>query len=912
MWQIGSLAFASPWILSGLALLPLIWWLLRITPPAPRRIFFPAIRLLFGLESSQQTPQSSPLWLILLRLAAITSLILGLAGPLINAGGTISGSGPVLFIVDDGWASAANWPRRLAAIESAIGRSERDNRSIAILTTARKHTGEYPEIAGPFSGNSARAFLAALQPKPWNVNRAKAITVLDGYAPEGSVPVIWFSNGLGENMVSEFATRLQQFGSLEVYADAPDTLPVLVFPPKTEISQLVVTAHRLDPNHSRSINLRGRAEDGRLLVEQTATFEIGELESKTSFNLPLELRNQLTRIDIEGQTSAASVALLDDRWQRRLVGLTSNRPQDKGPALLSEVFYLERALLPFSEIANEPIDKLIKSEQSVIVIPDAETTTPSERAELDRWIRRGGIVLRFAGPRLATSSNDNFTPVPIRRGGRTLGGTLHWTVPAKLAAFSEKSPFYGLTIPTDVKISRQVLAQPSLGLTQKTWASLTDGTPLVTAEQREKGWLVLIHTTAGPAWSNLSLSGLFVDMLRRIVWLSRRVETDGQKTRALAPFQTLDAFGRLSSPSGAVSAIDLTKIEEVAPGPLSPPGYYGTEEVRRALNLAPRLGMLTPLDTLPDGAVRRTYTIYPEIPIGPWLLMLALLLIVADTIATFILRGLLTKQLLRRGTTGASLLIFAGIFIPVSDVQAQSIRKAEKFALEATAKTHLAYVATGIAELDSTSRSGLSGLSDVVRRRTAAALGTPIAVNPAEDELAFFPLLYWPIDERQPEISPETARRLNRYLNNGGTIVFDTRDQQFGGRTPRITAALRRLTQKLNIPPLIPIPPEHVLTKAFYLMQDFPGRWSGGRLWVESAENRENDGVTRIIVGGHDWAGAWSIDQHGQTIFPVVPGGEKQREMAYRFGINLVMYALTGNYKADQVHVPAILERLGQ
>jgi len=143
-------------------------------------------------------------------------------------------------------------------------------------------------------------------------------------------------------------------------------------------------------------------------------------------------------------------------------------------------------------------------------------------------------------------------------------------------------------------------------------------------------------------------------------------------------------------------------------------------------------------------------------------------------------------------------------------------------------------------------------------------------------------------------------------------FVFDTRDQQFGDGTPKGRAALRTLTQGLNIPPLIPVPPDHVLTKAFYLMQDFPGRWSGGRLWVEGSENRANDGVARVIVGGHDWAAAWSVDAHGQSVFPVVPGGEKQREMAYRFGVNLVMYALTGNYKADQVHVPAILERLGQ
>ena len=912
MWQLGSFAFSAPWILTALLALPLIWWLLRITPPAPRRIDFPTIRLLFGLESSQQTPQSSPLWLILLRLAAVAALILGLAGPLMNAGGAMSGSGPVLLVVDDGWAAASNWPGRLAAIESTIDRAERDNRPVALLTTARDRDGRQPTVMGPFKGVAARGVISALQPKPWPVDRAGSIRALNSFSAEGSIPVIWFSDGLGGEDVAEFASRLQQFGSLEVFSPSEDELPTLVFPPKLELAQLVITAQRLDAAQPKRIRLRGRAADGRLLVEAEALFEAGKLQTEARFDLPLELRNRLTRIDIDGETTAAAVSLLDDRWKRRLVGLAASRPLDKGPALLADTFYLERALLPFSEILRQPIEQLLKAKRAVIVIPDSETISKPERADLDRWIRRGGIVVRFAGPVLAASESDDFTPVPLRRGGRTLGGALHWSVPAQLAPFSDKSPFFGLPVPSDVTISRQVLAQPSLGLSEKSWASLTDGTPLVTAEARDKGWLVLVHTTASTAWSNLALSGLFVDMLRRIVWLSQRVEDSGEKARPLAPFQLLDGFGRLQTPSGVAGPVDPSALGDVEAGPVSPPGYYGEEEVRRAVTLAPRLGTLMPLKSLPDGSLRRGYEVSPEISLGPWFILLALLLILADTIATFVLRGVLTKKMLRFGILGMLAVGISGGLFATSEANAQSSSDPEAFALKAAAQTRLAYVVTGISEIDQTSLSGLTGLSAVVRRRTAAELGAPIPVRPAEDELAFFPLLYWPVDARQGRLMPETIRRLNRYLENGGTIVFDTRDQQFGGGTPKGRAALRTLTQGLNIPPLVPVPPDHVLTKAFYLMQDFPGRWNGGRLWVEGSENRANDGVARVIVGGHDWAAAWSVDEHGQTVFPVVPGGEKQREMAFRFGVNLVMYALTGNYKADQVHVPAILERLGQ
>jgi hypothetical protein len=189
-----------------------------------------------------------------------------------------------------------------------------------------------------------------------------------------------------------------------------------------------------------------------------------------------------------------------------------------------------------------------------------------------------------------------------------------------------------------------------------------------------------------------------------------------------------------------------------------------------------------------------------------------------------------------------------------------------------------------------------------------------MAVDIEQDELIFFPLLYWPVVDGQSLPSAKAIERLNRYIATGGTILFDTRDQ--GEHTVFSSAAtqqrLRRLAAGLNLPPLVPAPPDHVLTKSFYLMQEFPGRWSGGALWVEPVEDQVNDGVASIIVGSNDWTGAWAMDQHGQPLYPVVPGGEPQREQAYRFGVNLVMYALTGNYKTDQVHVPAILERLGQ
>lgn len=163
----------------------------------------------------------------------------------------------------------------------------------------------------------------------------------------------------------------------------------------------------------------------------------------------------------------------------------------------------------------------------------------------------------------------------------------------------------------------------------------------------------------------------------------------------------------------------------------------------------------------------------------------------------------------------------------------------------------------------------------------------------------------------QPPLSPRAQAALDRYLRTGGIIFIDTRDQHMTFDRPAGgNPDLKRLLAGVETPPLVAMPPDHVLSRAFYLLSDMPGRWQGGKLWIESGGGRVNDGVTTILIGSNDYAGAWATDQRGRGLMPVSPGGETQREMSYRFGVNLVMHALTGNYKDDQVHLPDIMQRL--
>lgn len=899
MLTYGALSFVAPAALLGFLSLPILWWLLRVIPPAPRRIRFPAVRLIMQLVNPEESSAKTPLWLAILRIVALSLIILAAAHPLMNAGTEMDSGGPLVLVIDDDWAAARNWDDRQTVLANLIDQAERENRAVAVVTTAPDANAGRRNADSLLTAEAAREIVLSLKPKPWPGDRDSATAILNDLKLEGPANVVWLSNGIDQDNVGDFSAALSKLGRLTVLADLPGDLPLVLLPPVGNRDGLTIKAARAVAGGPSTRRILARDERGGIVARKEIEWKAGDREGSLRLDLPVEIRNRLAHLEIEGEGTAAATVLVDERWRRRPVGLFSGSQQRKDQPLLDELYYLGRALDPFTEVRTGGIAELMKRELALIVLADPGRLIDADRNRLNAWIEAGGIVIRFAGPRLA-SDVDDLLPVRLRKGDRELGGALSWTKPIGLAPFPETSPFTGIEIPKDVLVRRQVLAQPTVDLPKKTWARLADGTPLVTAEKRGNGWLTFVHTTGSPAWSNLAISGVFVEMLQNLVQLSRGVVGEADN-RALAPIQSIDGFGRLTQPLPGSRAMTAQQLAENKPGPEHPPGFYGDASARRAFNLSPAVTAITPLGNLTSGLQTNTYEASRETDLRPWLLTLALVLVIVDIFASLALRGYLT---LARTTAAMLMILLAG------PVWAQTAGgPTDDDILAVALKLRLGYIETGDAEVDRISRAGLAGLSFIANSRTAADLGEPLAVDPAIDELVFSPLIYWPITENAEAIGPTAAKKLNAYLKRGGTILIDTRDQ---GNLVFDTPFMRDLARQLEIPPLRAIASDHVLTKAYYLLRNFPGRWTGGRVWVERDASRTKDGVSSIIVGSHDWAAAWAIDDARKPMLPVVPGGERQREMAYRFGINLLMYVLTGNYKADQVHLPAILERLGQ
>lgn len=920
MWTLGPLAFAVPWVLTALVILPALWFLLRVTPPAPRRLVFPALRLLLDLRAREDVTARTPWWLILLRLLIAALVIVGLARPLLNPLGAEPTGGPLLLVVDDGWAAADQWEARRQAALDLISRADREGRPVQLLTTAPPADGD-PLAAGRLGAAAElRPLVQSLTPQPWPADHAAARAVVEGLTFDAGMSTVWLSDGLRHAGTADLARSLQRLGPLTVLTG--EQAPLLLDRPVREGDGLTLSARRAAAAGApeRAVAVQVLDTQGRAVARVPLTFPPGASVGSARAEVPPDLLNAIGRLDLESVASAGAVVLLDDTWRRRPIGLASGAPLGADLPLLGDVYYLERALQPVAETRRGEIRALLDRPLSMLIIANSGPLDGPQAARLHDWVQAGGVLVRFAGPRLEENTQaDPLLPVRLRGGGRQFGGTLSWSEPVRLAPFPADSPFAGLSIPADVTVSAQVLAEPSAALPDKTWARLTDGTPLVTAEPRGQGWVVLVHTTANAEWSNLALSGLFPQMMERLLTISAGVEGAAKAEdagRPLPPLATLDGFGHLGEPPGNARALTPAQITATAPGPAHPPGWYGTAQDRRALNLVDHVPELTALADLPRGVTRGTVAdVGREVELRPWLLLAALCLALLDWVASYALRGL-GPRLPGRGRSaaaGAGAVLVAATLAATATGTAPGTALAQQNAppaepasdrvLDAVTETRLAWVETGDGAVDRMSEAGLHGLTRILASRSSAELGQPMAVDPETDELIFYPLVYWPVTEGAAPLSVDARQKVNDYLRHGGLILFDTRDLP--------PAAVEPVLAQFDIPPLMRLPEDHVLTRSFYLLQETPGRFADTTVWVER-EGSGNDRVSSVIIGNGDWGAAWARTPQGTYLAPVVPGGDRQREIAYRFGVNAVMYALTGNYKADQVHLPAIMERLTQ
>ncbi len=878
----GPILFGAPGALLALLVLPALIWLMRATPPPPTREQFPPTRLLQGLRTDDQSKERAPLWLVLFRALAATLLILAFARPSLAPSATHdAGGGRTLIVIDDGWTSAPFWSDVRNAALATVADAERAGAPVFMLMTAPTTRARDPGEA--LTAADAKARIGRLEPQPWRPDRAAAARRLA--QTQGNFSrIVWITDGLNDDGAAELQAELQRRG--RVVARLPSqTARGLASGAVTP--QGVTADVRRAPGGPGAGAITIETAEGRSLGSDAFHFVGDATTASARVELPPEIAARAARVRIVGEQSAGAVRLLPSGAGRPFVGLAD--AGGAGQPLLSELFYADRALQPFASLQRGSINELIDARAQAIILPDASRIAPTDSAALQRWLENGGLLVRFAGPRLANDSDD-FVPVRLRPGSRALGSALAWETPLALAAFPQNSPYAGLVPPPDVHVRRQVLAEPASLEEARVWATLTDNSPLVTARARGRGLIVLFHTSAAPDWSDLPLSGLFVEMLRRTLAFAAR--TDGAGERAItggpyAPQSLLDGYGALAPAPADAQPVPPEMFASARPSPATPPGLYERAGVSAAIDAVRADETFAPL-TLANGVQRAGLGAVIERPLAGWLFGAAGLMLALDLLIALLLIGRLPR--FGRASAAAAFALFA-LFSP-APARAQN-------ADDPTQTLRLAYVRTGDARIDRVSEQGLEALSHALTQRTSVEPGPPIGVDLSRDNLSTYPFLYWPAPPSPQHMSDAALANIDRYLAIGGMLLVDTRDAGRNGDRPAAT-----MLAGVDVPPLELVTSDHVVARAFYLLRSFPGRAQATQLWAETAAAASSrDGVAALFIGDGDWASAWA----GQADI-----SDRQQELALRFGVNMVMVALTGNYKADQVHVPALLERLGR
>lgn len=823
------MTFLAPTLLWVLLALPVLYILLRIIPPPVRREAFGGLALLQAVKPADtvKTRANIPWWLWLLRGLLLVALIVGFAEPVAKKGAfNIPENHKVLVIEDGGWASAPTWQARRDFVRRLV------NDDISFLSLAVPDATPTPHFD-------------AIHPQPWLPDRARLMEVMDN----GYDTVIWMTDGYD-------------------YGDALPQGLLIVQPDYVE--NAVISNVRRTSATTFSVTVQGDADNiqavdaaGRVLHTQAVT-----TSEEIEISLPVQVANQISHLRLSPTQTAAQVHLLDQRDKRALVGIATDGVQETVSPLLSEQHYLESAARLSQAVFMSTVTDLLDKNVDMILLPGHISV---DAQALRTWMEvEGGWLVRFAA---ANMGAQNLLPIYLRGGARALESAFSWQSPKSLSPFPEDSPFANFS--TDgIQVQQQVLADPTKMSTAQVWATLEDGTPLITAQDVGAGKLIFYHVAANAEWSTVPLSSLFPDMLRVLSRLSVSGEMTQQQQAETWKLHTgLTAQGELQPVEKNIlieaEAFAVTATDQ------SPPGFYRPLDASAARPHNLFSAEAFPLKRLEPPAGTQIYNLQEQTLTSyqKWFFLAAFVLFLCDV---------LVHGFIRRFIAMACVLAW----MPLDSAQADDLAQAVR-------QTTLAYIKTGETSVDRLSQAGLETLGRTLTRRTSIEPGPPHSVTWTQD-LRPYPVVYWPVTQ-VPPLTPDQTQNLSNYIAAGGFLIIDTQG------TPFATLPLKALP----LPALVPLEQAHVLHKTYYLLDGLAGRTSRPETWITPPGL---DGTSALVLTNADWGGAWAQDEYG---FPLLPMPYERQETALRTGVNLVMYAFTGTYKADQLHVRALLDRMG-
>jgi hypothetical protein len=870
-----------PLALVALISLPLILLISKIIPPPPKKQTLPAFDFLKGLSAQKSVVNEAPLWLKILRICGVFLVVLGIASPFFSTQEINKNQAKnYLIVLEDGFSNANDFNAAKQQLTNFIKAEAARNGASSQFTLMRTSLG----AAQDFSVKSDIVLLNELEninPDPVFNNYSGINQALLRFAAKASV--ICLCDNAYHDGQEEFIRRLKIIGNGQVMLVPPQRNLVIIKDIKENETGYYITLSSINNFLQTQIDFFDK--NGDIVTSQNVT-------TSSFVQIPSFMRRKIFFARLKGQDNAAATRIINIFNSRPLIGLEKHSFDSP---LLADATYIETAAKIKGEVFSDNLDKIIPKNPSAIVFADRGKFTDSEFDDLQKYIRNGGMIIRFSGPQLLASSETRLLPQIIRPEAKILSGNFTWN-DKSIGTFDTNSPFYGLEFGNDAQISRLAVFEPG-GEPAEIWAQMKDKSPLVSAKKIGNGYVVLVHTGLIGGWSNLGLTKYLYEVLERVLLRAQNIglpATSLPPTQAMQPIATIDGNGKINkNPVGQKSVLP-DEWQDLKADINHPPGIYSGGGSTLILNMIGDDFILKPykfdsgFTQLPQSGAKQAF-------IRPILIAGGIILLLLEMVFAFLVRGRAFAK-----TAALTMLLLALPLMP-DNSNAQTPK---------TDDIILGYIATPDAATNQKAKAGLEGLKTALNRRTNVEPAGVKAIDPEKDDLALYPVLYWLLPDKPQPLSPLAKQRLNLFMENGGMLFIDTRG---GGRDATSARNITRIALGgLKIPPLEKVPAEHVVNKTFYLLRFYPARFGNANIWLEARTATDltaNDGVSPIIITDGDFASVWA---NGADASPLaaINGTDLQREISFRVGINIYLYALTGQYKNDQVHLPLLLERL--
>ena len=913
-----NFAFTSPMLLLALLALPVVYVIIRLLPPKPKKQVFPAIKLLYDLPESSPPPRTPPWWLLLLRLGAAALLIFALAGPHLRLDAMQFKDGPVVLVVDNDWRAANRFEDIRKQANLFIDQAGSLNKDIILLPTA---SHQEPQL---LSAPDAKTFLQSLTPQPWVQNPSEAIERLQaselGQQTESVQNLIWLSSGLMKTEDTRpFLEKLGQIGMPRIILPSATQNMLMISQAEAISGGYEVTLWRPRTGAQTPYSLTLSGIDGSFITRSAGQFDADE--QTTTLTLDVASRNNQNAqkgggvLTLDGQEHLGAWYGLGELTGLPKVAISGEKAQDY--PLLEGNYYLHNAL---PEYADPQFIGQNTPPESVNVF--ISTQTPNNTNDLLRWIETGGVYITFAQEETQLENMASLLPVRLRSSPRSLAGSLSWTGALTLGDTPAQSPLAGLDMSqADVQVTKQLLPQDSPDLDNKIWLSLEDGTPLITGDKYGQGWRIFVHVGADAQWSSLPLSGLFPQLIEKFINLARTQANQQQAAYPLPPLRLVNAYGQNRGQSLQAQNI---KNADATISQQNPVGFYGVPRSPYPHQLSSQERQQQLL--LPDDLMGLPVYYYDragsQLPFQKPLLIILCMLLLADGLfrvwgwqlfeslrhpkeSLAKLRQDSGKQPKRRPlskirTFGKKASL--GFLVLAASLSWAQISYSQTLVGNQNTATPLAgyelqigYIPSFDEQQNALTRTGIEKLNTVLKMRSTLSPLEPKALNPEVDTLGYYPVIVWPIGPDVRYITQAAASNLQAYIQQGGLLILDGRTNQ--GENPQ---AMQDLLNSILKVTLAPMDKDHVLNRAFYLLNNnFGGENAGATLW------RDKQGrLASVLVGNHNWVGSWAAGT------PMSFSDSAGAEQAYRFGLNAIMYALLGDYKADQLHIETLLKQM--